>query len=181
MKTTAALIACLATGLPATAQTAEDIATVNSLANELERITIAGDIAASLQFLPPTLLDKNAEAQGMTRAEFDAMMTESMTEMAQLSSVRESVIDTTQMVWQALPDGTLFAIIPTRNVLEVTLNDDEAPMVIEENSTTLALQDQGAWRVVRAGSATQQDSLRNAFPWLGQVDLPVATTKVLEQ
>ena len=54
-------------------------------------------------------------------------------------------------------------------------------MLIEETSATLALMDQGAWRVVRAGSHTQQDSLRAAFPALKDVTLPTATTKVLDQ
>ena len=181
MKTTAALIACLALALPAAAQTAEDIATVTALADELERITVSGDIAASLQFLPPTLLDKNAEAQGMSRAEFDVMMVQSMTELAAISKVLESDIDTTEISWKSLPNGTLFALMPTRNVLDVALEPGETPMRIEETSATLALKDQGQWRVVRAGSHTQQDSLRAAFQWLEGVDLPQAKTKVLDQ
>ena len=181
MKTTAALIACLATALPAAAQTAEDIATVTALAQRLEQITESGDIAASLAFLPPTLLDRNAAAQGMSRPEFDAMMAESMAELAAISKVRDSVIDAADMTWHTLPDGVLLAIIPTRNTLEVTLDPGEAPMLIEETSATLALKDQGQWRVVRAGSATQQDSLRRAFPWLADVPLPEAKTKVLDQ
>lgn len=181
MKTIAAIIACLAAALPAAAQTAEDIAIVTRQAQILEQITESGDIAASLKFLPPTLLDRNAAAQGMTRAEFDAMMTESMAELAGISKVRESTIATADMVWQSLPDGALLAIMPTVNIIEVTLEPGEAPMLIEETSATLALMDQGAWRVVRAGSHTQQDSLRAAFPALKDVTLPTATTKVLDQ
>ena len=181
MKTTAALIACLGLALPAAAQTAEDIATVTALADELERITVSGDIAASLQFLPPTLLDSNARAQGMSRAEFDAMMVQSMTELAAISKVLQSDIDSTEMRWNSLSDGTLFALMPTRNVLEVTLEPGEAPMQIVETSATLALKDQGQWRVVRAGSHTQQETLRRAFPWLENVTLPEAKTEVLDQ
>lgn len=181
MKTTAALITCLGLALPAAAQTAEDIATVTALADELERITVSRDIAASLQFLPPTLLDRNAEAQGMTRPEFDAMMTQSMTELAAISKVLQSDIDSTEMRWNSLSDGTLFALMPTRNLLEVTLEPGEAPMQIVETSATLALKDQGQWRVVRAGSHTQQETLRRAFPWLENVILPEAKTEVLDQ
>lgn len=181
MKTIAAIIACLATALPAAAQTAEDIAIVTRQAQILEQITESGDIAASLKFLPPTLLDRNAAAQGLSRAEFDAMMTESMAELAGISKVRESTISAADMVWQSLPDGALLAIMPTVNIIEVTLEPGDAPMLIEETSATLALMDQGAWRVVRAGSHTQQDSLRAAFPALKDVNLPTATTKVLDQ
>ncbi|MBA4489887.1 hypothetical protein [Paracoccus sp. S1E-3] len=181
MKTTAALLALLVTVVGARAQTAEDIATVTALAHELERITLSGDIAASLQFLPPTLLDKNAEAQGMSRAEFDVMMIQRMTEMGAISKVLQSDIDATQMRWNRLPDGTLFALIPTRNLLEVALEPGEAPMQIAETSATLALKDQGQWRVVRAGSQTQQESLRRAFPWLENITLPEAKTEVLDQ
>lgn len=181
MKTIAAAITCLVTGLPAAAQTAQDIATVTTLAEELERVTEDGDMAASLRMLPPTLLDSNAAAQGMSRAEFDAMMLESMAEMAQISTVRSSTIAAADMTWQSLPDGTLFAVMPTRNLVEVSLKAGDAPMLIQEDSATLALKDQGEWRVVRAGSKSQQDSLRRAFPWLKGVTLPAATTEVLEQ
>lgn len=181
MKTIAAVIAGLVTVLPAAAQTAQDIATVTALAAELERVTEDGDMAASLQLLPQTLLDSNAAAQGMTRAEFDAMMRDSMEEMAQISKVRESTISAADMAWQSLPDGTIFAIMPTRNIVEVSLEPGDAPMLIEENSATLALKDRGEWRVVRAGSKSQQDLLRRAFPWLEAVTLPEATTQVLDQ
>lgn len=181
MKTTAALIACLALALPVAAQTADDIASVTRQAQILEQVTESGDIGASLKLLPPTLLDRNAEAQGMSRAEFDAMMTESMAQLAGISKVRDSSIATPDMVWHSLPDGTLFATIPTRNIVEVTLEPGKAPMLIEETSATLALKDQGEWRVVRAGSNTQQETLRRAFPWLEGVDLSEAKTEVLDQ
>ena len=97
MKTTAALIACLALALPVAAQTADDIASVTRQAQILEQVTESGDIGASLKLLPPTLLDRNAEAQGMSRAEFDAMMTESMAQLAGISKVRDSSIATRWM------------------------------------------------------------------------------------
>lgn len=180
-KALVALTLAATLALPAAAQTAADIATVTGLAQDLERITEQGDIAAALKALPPTLLDANAQAQGLSRAEFDAMMTEGMAEMAAISKVRTSTIGAADMTWQGLPDGRLIALMPTRNLVEITLDPAEPPMLIEEDSTTIALKDQGVWRVVRAGSASQQELLRRAFPWLKGVPLPDATTRVIDQ
>ena len=51
------------------------------------------------------------------------------------SLAQDAVLTAADMTWQSLPDGTLFAVMPTRNLVEVSLKAGDAPMLILDEPT----------------------------------------------
>lgn len=177
-----ALFALLLLPAAAFAQSDADRAAIAELAGRFETVTRNADMAGSLQMLPPTLIDSIAAQLNITREEYVGHMIQAAEQTAALIQVREVEIDMEAMDWHEAPDGTPYALIPTRSVVEVREAPGAADVtVLEEDSRTLALKDGGEWHLVRLGSDKQQDSVRMAFPNLHAEDFPLPQMKELAQ
>ncbi|MFS4437294.1 hypothetical protein ACMA5I_03670 [Paracoccaceae bacterium GXU_MW_L88] len=176
-----ALLALGLTALPLAAQDAADIAEVERLAEAFERATETDDPTQTLPMFPPHYVTYMSESNGITEADYVAWLKDAAAQMEGIVDITSSDIDTDPITFSEIEEGTPYALLPTRNMIEI--RDPEEPgfvSKVQEDSTTLAIKEDGAWHMIRLGSAGQQEAVIATYPFLQNLDLPAATTQVVE-
>lgn len=151
-----------------------------------ERSTLTGQIArfeAALKdddfdtvgkTVPPKILESIASGAGVSVETLRSALKTQM-QMA-LASVKliEFGMDMGAARFEQTPDGTPYALIPTRTLMET---DGQK---IEAKSHTLALIDGGEWYLLRVTDQQQVTILRKVYPAFATVQFPEGSVQPVE-
>lgn len=99
-----------------------------------------------------------------------------------------SLIDTNAVRVRTLRDGTLFALLPSETILEVSLDeggfdelmDVDEPIRFRAESTFLALRGKNKWYLVGVGTPQEVAILKRAFPSFSGMKFPEETITPLD-
>jgi len=149
-----------------------DRAKVEARVADLNRMMAAGDMAGAMDVVPPRLFQTIAARAGVSEAEFRAAMREMIA--AQMQSV--SLVSYNMDMAAATPirtpdDARTYLLIPTMTVMEVN------GQRVKSTTSTLALEDEGEWYLIRVDDANQVALIRELWPEFAAVEFPVGTTE----
>jgi len=126
----------------------------------------SNDFDAVGKTVPPKILASIASGAGVSVETLrDALKTQMQMTLASVKLV-EFAMDTDAARFEQTTDGTPYALIPTRTLLET---DGQK---IEAKSDTLALVDEGNWYLLRVTDQQQVAILRKVYPAFASVQFP---------
>ena len=170
-----ALSLALALPLPAMAQQAVDTAPIATAIDTFETAFTGGDMEGVFAVMPPAILGFIARQAGVSDAELRAQMA-SATEAAMASvEIEEFGMDLDAATTGRSPEGRAYALVPTTATMSVPQQGR-----FRSVNTTLALEDDGEWYLMRIDDPNQIAILRQVYPDMAGVDFPQGTLEQLK-
>jgi len=171
-----ALIGLLAPAAPVAARDLTDAekADLTEAVTAFEAAMSEMDFEKILSVTPPRITAHIADQAGMPIDELRKMTITLMRDAMGQVEIEEMGMDMENATYTATPDGTPYALIPTRTVVKA------GDMRVASETASLALYDDGAWRLIRVDEQQQIDILRSVYPSFAEVELPTGETKILE-
>lgn len=152
---------------------AADRARIEARIEDLDGLIMSGNLAASLDVVPPRLFQAIARRAGASEGELRAALRDMIATQTQGITVVSYEMDLAAAPPTKTPDGTrTYLLIPTTNIMQV-----EGVGRVRAITSTLALKDQGEWYLIRVDDANQIALIREIWPEFAQVDFPTGTTE----
>ncbi|MEX3014675.1 hypothetical protein [Gymnodinialimonas hymeniacidonis] len=161
--------------LPVTAQTGQDIAEARVAIEQFEAAFQAGEYSALLTAMPPRILNTIATQSGIPADTLVAQLETQMTAMMSQMTFESFGMDLQGATWGETSTGLTYALVPTQTVMT-----QPGSGRIRSNTTTLLLNEDEAWYLIRVDSTQQTSILRQAYPEFGSVDFPFGSMEVLD-
>lgn len=166
---------CLATSLPALAFDASDRNAITQEAAGFVRAVQDKNYDVFFDTVPPKMMRALASQSGVG---VDALEGEMETQIKK--AMAPVVIDSFSMDVSAMQSGQTkagraYATIPTTSVLKLPARGK-----LRRDDTTLALQDNAEWYLIRLDSPTQLRLLRKTYPDFQGITFPKATEVVVQ-
>lgn len=165
---------------PAFAQSEADVAAIRASADRLLEVTLSDDMTPTVDMMAPKIIEAGAKMTSLEPEKFKELMRLQVSQLKNVAQIREAGMSVDEMTWHEAADGTPYALIPTRTVIAAKA-ETGGTSVFEQESQTLALQDGGTWYLVRASEPAQQQMLFEAYPSMNGIELPAASTRVIEE
>lgn len=174
------LIAALAVihiGTVAQAQelSSEQVAALHAKVAEFNQAMMNGDFETVTGVTPPKMIAHIASSAGLDEAALRQGMIQQIKSAMELVKLEGFSMDLEATKYKALPDGSVFALIPTETKMDL----GEAGR-IQQNSDTLALMDEGQWYLVRIADVAQASILKQVYPQFDGVAFSQGTMKTLQ-
>ncbi|MGV3552293.1 hypothetical protein [Rhizobium sp.] len=131
------------------------------------------DMAAIISAMPPRIFTQLAGQSGMSVDDLKAMVIKMSAGASDL--IRDFGFEQEAVVFSELPDGTVYALVPTSTVIKTK----EGP-TYRANSQTLAVLEGSDWFLMRVNEPQQLTLLRSAYPGFVGVELPEGSMELLE-
>ena len=176
MRPLALLVTASIWAAPALARevTEEDRGAVEVLIAQVDAAMEDGDMMAAMDVVPPALLDAMAEATGLSteamREAMEAALEQAMAEVEIVSSEMR-LADAEEA---ETSEGRPYLLVPTETVMKV------ADQTLRNESDTLALEDGGAWYLVRIDDVSQIAMVQQVYPDFAGVEFPRGRMSVVE-
>ncbi|NTB98733.1 hypothetical protein G6M84_19830 [Agrobacterium tumefaciens] len=141
----------------------------NSLRTQIERFQTAlsaQDFDVVGRTVPPKVFEFIAGEAGITVEQLRGALTAQMQMALAAVKITEFTMDTQAISLAQTADGTPYALIPTRTVMET------GGQTIEAKSHTLALMDGADWYLLRVSDQQQVTILRKVYPSFAEVVFP---------
>lgn len=126
--------------------------------------------------VPPRILDALATKSGLDRDKIRSSMVDLFRMLESEAKVEEFTFDVKAIEYKELKNGTPYALVPTRTVINFASKGRMA-----QKSNTLALLDDGVWRLVRIDEISQLMLLREVFPEFTSVEFPQGSMEALDK
>ncbi|MFB4373091.1 MULTISPECIES: hypothetical protein [Agrobacterium] len=141
----------------------------DSLRTQIERFQTAlstQDFDVVGKTVPPKIFEFIAGEAGITAEQLRGALTAQMQMALAAVKITEFTMDTQAISLAQTSDGTPYALIPTRTVMET------GGQTIEAKSHTLALMDGADWYLLRVSDQQQVTILRKVYPSFAEVVFP---------
>lgn len=141
----------------------------DSLRQQIERFNSAlngQDFETVGKTVPPKIFESIARDAGVTVEQLRSALTTQMQMALAAVKITEFTMDKQAIRLEQTPDGTPYALIPTKTVMETN------GQTIEANSHTLALMDGTDWYLLRVSDQQQVTILRKVYPSFATVEFP---------
>lgn len=141
----------------------------DSLRTQIERFQTAlstQDFDVVGKTVPPKIFEFIAGEAGITTEQLRGALTAQMQMALAAVKITEFTMDTQAISLAQTSDGTPYALIPTRTVMET------GGQTIEAKSHTLALMDGADWYLLRVSDQQQVTILRKVYPSFAEVVFP---------
>lgn len=141
----------------------------DSLKTQIERFSAAlnkQDFEAVSRTVPPKIFEFIASDAGITVEQLRSALTAQMQMALAAVKITEFTMDTRAISVGQTPDGTPYALVPTKTVMET------GGQTIEAKSHTLALIDGTDWYLLRVSDQQQVATLRKVYPAFADVEFP---------
>jgi hypothetical protein len=116
--------------------------------------------------VPPKIFEFIASDAGVTVEQLRSALTTQMQMALAAVKITEFTMDKEAISVEQTPDGTPYALIPTKTVMET------GGQTIEAKSHTLALMDGADWYLLRVSDQQQVTILRKVYPSFATVEFP---------
>lgn len=147
-----------------------DRAKVEARVAELNRLASAGDMFGAFDVVPPRIIRTLSERAGVSEGEFRAAMRELVNTQMQGVNLVSFKVDLAAASTARTPNGArTYLLIPTSTVVQVGGGR------VRVNTSTLALEDEGEWYLIRVDDANQVALIRELWPEFAPVEFPTGT------
>jgi len=180
-----AMVLALGSGLaaaPALAQEAPkatlsdaDRAGLEARIDQLNGMIEAGQYSATIEFLPPKVLQTIADTFGITADEAREASRQAVDELMSQVTIIDYDIDLAGAETFVTPDGSRPYVILNLSMLMETQG-----IQIKAASPNLAFMDEGIWYIMDVNDPAQANILREAYPEFEGVTFEPATMEVIE-
>ena len=154
--------------------TAQDREAVAGLIEQLDAGMESGDMMSAMDVVPPALFEAMAEAMGLSpeemRGAIDAALEQAMAGVEIVS--HEMRLDDARE--GETSEGRPYLLVPTETVMKA--GED----TVRNESDTLALEDGGAWYLVRIDDLNQVAMVQEVYPDFAGVEFPRGRMSVVE-
>ncbi|MAM60720.1 hypothetical protein [Maritimibacter sp. UBA3975] len=160
--------AAFATALPLSALAFDnsDKAAVQAVTQSFAQDFKSNNFEGVLNAMPPRVLDYMSRQTGIPANQLASTLAKQMSVFMDDVKVEKFNMNMNRMATGTTNDGIDFAFIPTRT----TVKGPEGRQTT--NTQTLALQDGGAWYLVRIEQAQQYEIVKAVYPGFANVRLP---------
>lgn len=124
--------------------------------------------------VPPKIFEFIASDAGVTVEQLRSALTAQMQMALAAVKITEFTMDARAISLTETPDGTPYALIPTKTVMET------GGQTIEAKSHTLALIDGSDWYLLRVSDQQQVTILRKVYPSFATVEFPDDSTQTVK-
>ncbi|MDH0116148.1 hypothetical protein CFBP5875_21170 [Agrobacterium pusense] len=124
--------------------------------------------------VPPKIFEFIASDAGVTVEQLRSALTAQMQMALAAVKITEFTMDAQAISLTETPDGTPYALIPTKTVMET------GGQTIEAKSHTLALIDGSDWYLLRVSDQQQVTILRKVYPSFATVEFPDDSTQTVK-
>jgi len=124
--------------------------------------------------VPPKIFEFIASDAGVTVEQLRSALTAQMQMALAAVKITEFTMDARAISLAETPDGTPYALIPTKTVMET------GGQTIEAKSHTLALIDGSDWYLLRVSDQQQVTILRKVYPSFATVEFPNDSTQTVK-
>ncbi len=124
--------------------------------------------------VPPKIFEFIASDAGVTVEQLRSALTAQMQMALAAVKITEFTMDARAVSLTETPDGTPYALIPTKTVMET------GGQTIEAKSHTLALIDGSDWYLLRVSDQQQVTILRKVYPSFATVEFPDDSTQTVK-
>lgn len=141
----------------------------DSLRTRIERFSTAlnaQDFELVGTTVPPKIFEFIARDAGVSVEQLRGALTTQMQMALAAVKITEFTMDTQAITLAQTPDGTPYALVPTKTVMET------GGQTIEAKSHTLALMDGADWYLLRLSDQQQVTILRKVYPSFAEVEFP---------
>jgi hypothetical protein len=141
----------------------------DGLRTQIERFSTAlnaQDFGTVSKTVPPKVFEFIASEAGITVEQLRGALTAQMQMALAAVKITEFTMDTQAISLAQTPDGTPYALVPTKTVMET------GGQTIEAKSHTLALMDGAQWYLLRVSDRQQVTILRKVYPSFAEVTFP---------
>lgn len=154
-----------------------DRAAIASRVVEFNAMMNDGRIADSLDFLPPRLIRSIAHRFGVPESEVKLLVGKQIADAVAGVRFLSFTMNMQAATVNTTPDRQrAYMLIPTES--QIAIPDVGA---LRSQTSTLALQDEGQWYLIRIDSAQQVALLRAAYPEFTGVDFPSGSSTMIER
>ena len=126
--------------------------------------------------VPPRIVESIAKKNGLTveklRPGIAAVLAKAMT----LVKIESYAIDLSAIQYKELPNGSPYALIPTKTVIDA---GDKGRFA--ESTFSLAFIDEGKWYVIRVNDVANLMIMRSVYPEFAGVELPRGSMEILKK
>ncbi len=126
-----------------------------------------------IEVLPPRIITRLATQAGIDVAMLRETMVQQVNEALKHVGILSFSMNLDRATYQALSDGTPYALIPTETVLRVGSGTTQT------DANSLAMMDGGTWYLLDVNKAGQVALLTQAYPEFGGVAFGGKTTKAV--
>lgn len=162
------------TGGVAAAQS--DDAALQARVDSFQRSISAGDLAASMDIVPPRLLAQIARRFGVKPSEVRAAVEQVFTQTMSGIVIEEFGMDLTRAETRVTADGSrTYLLVPTYTVIRV-----KGGGRFRTDNHTLAMQDDGRWYLIRIDDLSQVSLLKATYPEFTGADFPAGSMRALD-
>ena len=144
---------------------------------QIERFSTAlnaQDFETVGETVPPKIFEFIASDAGVTMEQLRSALTAQMQMALAAVKITEFTMDARAISLTETPDGTPYALIPTKTVMET------GGQTIEAKSHTLALIDGSDWYLLRVSDQQQVTILRKVYPSFATVEFPDDSTQTVK-
>jgi hypothetical protein len=141
----------------------------DSLRTRIERFSTAlnaQDFELVGTTVPPKIFEFIARDAGVTVEQLRGALTTQMQMALAAVKITEFTMDAQAITLAQTPDGTPYALVPTKTVMET------GGQTIEAKSHSLALMDGADWYLLRVSDQQQVTILREVYPSFAEVEFP---------
>ncbi|WP_162484788.1 MULTISPECIES: hypothetical protein [Rhizobium] len=141
----------------------------DKLHTQIERFSAAlnaQDFETVGRTVPPKIFEFIAQDAGVSVGQLRSALTTQMQMALAAVKITEFTMDTQAISLEQTSDGTPYALIPTKTVMET------GGQTIEAKSHTLALIDGTGWYLLRVSDQQQVTILRKVYPSFAEVEFP---------
>jgi hypothetical protein len=141
----------------------------DKLQTQIERFSAAlnaQDFEVVGRTVPPKIFEFIANSVGVSVGQLRSALTTQMQMALAAVKITEFTMDAGAISLEQTPDGTPYALIPTKTVMET------GGQTIEARSHTLALIDGTQWYLLRVSDQQQVTILRKVYPSFATVEFP---------
>lgn len=130
---------------------------------------------ALFEAMPPKIAAAIAKRFGVDEATLKAQMSAALKASAETAKIESFGMAVDEARFESLPDGMLYARIPSQSVIAANGAHYEA------NNETLAVLDGERWYLMRVDEPAQVELLRSVYPVFAEVEFTPGTIEELAQ
>jgi hypothetical protein len=154
--------------------TSAEKASLGQTVSDFSAATRANNMGLALGYsLSPRLMEAMAQSAGITADQLRKAVVEASRQTMALVTIHSFGLDMPTARYLELPNGTPYALIPTKTVMEA------GGVKVEQSSDTLGLLDGGKWYLIRVADVEQAGILVKVYPEFSGISFGAETSKVI--
>jgi len=165
---------------PALAQTDAQVGALDATVAEMTDALVKGNMVATVEMLPPAMLQSMASDSGMEPDQLLQMMRDQLEAAAGAVVSTDVEFDSDAIEWKTTEDGQDYALVPGAFVVEATDPSTDSVVTMKQTATYIGIPDDGEWYVIDISNPAQQAIFASAYPDYEGITVPAGTMEMVQ-